>query len=124
MLLVTLLHMAVLFYYGDPEWKPVATGYLGLLLMGGCFISAGLLISSTTKNQIVAGMVTFAVFLLLWVISWIGQSFGPTGQAVVSHLVDPRTSRRLCAGHHRHEASRLLPELHRVRALPHGQVRG
>jgi len=89
MLLVTLLHMGVLFYYGDPEWKPVATGYLGLLLMGGCFISAGLLISSTTKNQIVAGMVTFAVFLLLWVISWIGQSFGPTGQAVVSHLAIP-----------------------------------
>ena len=89
MLLVTLLHMSVLFYYGDPEWKPVATGYLGLLLMGGCFISAGLLISSTTKNQIVAGMVTFAVFLLLWVVSWIGQSFGPTGQAVVSHLAIP-----------------------------------
>ena len=51
--------------------------------------AAGLLISSTTKNQIVAGMVTFAVFLLLWVISWIGQSFGPTGQAVVSHLAIP-----------------------------------
>ena len=86
MLLVTLLHMGVLFYYGDPEWKPVATGYLGLLLMGGCFISAGLLISSTTKNQIVAGMVSFAVFLLLWVINWLGQSMGPTGQAIVTHL--------------------------------------
>jgi ABC-2 type transport system permease protein len=86
MLAVTLIHIAVLFWYGDPEWKPVATGYLGLLLMGACFISAGLLISSLTKNQIVAGMVTFAVFLLLWVINWIGQSFGPTGQAIVSHL--------------------------------------
>ena len=31
------------------------TGYLGLLLMGGCFISVGLFISSLTKNQIVAG---------------------------------------------------------------------
>ncbi|MGE0361619.1 MAG: ABC transporter permease subunit [Vicinamibacterales bacterium] len=86
MLAVTLIHIGVLFWYGDPEWKPVATGYLGLLLMGACFISAGLLISSLTKNQIVAGMVTFAVFLLLWVINWIGQSFGPTGQAIVSHL--------------------------------------
>ena len=35
--------------------------------MGGCFISLGLLISSLTKNQIVAGMATFAVFLMLWV---------------------------------------------------------
>ena len=33
------------------------TAYLGLLLLGGCFISVGLFISSLTKNQIVAGMV-------------------------------------------------------------------
>ena len=31
-------------------------------------------------------MVTFAVFLMLWVINWIGQSLGPTGQAVVTYL--------------------------------------
>ena len=74
MLAVTLIHIGVLFVFGNPEWKPVATGYLGLLLMGGCFISLGLLISSLTKNQIVAGMVTFAVFLMLWVINWIGTS--------------------------------------------------
>lgn len=86
MLAVTLIHVAVLYVYGSPEWKPIATGYLGLLLMGACFISAGLLISSLTKNQIVAGMVTFAVFLMLWVINWVGQSFGPTGQAIVTHL--------------------------------------
>ena len=65
MLAVTLIHIALLFVYGDPEWKPIVTAYLGLLLLGGCFISLGLFISSLTKNQIVAGMVTFAVFLLL-----------------------------------------------------------
>ena len=47
--------MAILFVFGNPEWKPIATGYLGLLLMGGCFLSLGLFISSLTKNQIVAG---------------------------------------------------------------------
>ena len=46
------------------------TTYLGLLLMGGCFVSVGLLISSFTSNQIVAGVVTFGVFLILWVINW------------------------------------------------------
>ena len=45
--------------------------------MGGCFISVGLFISSLTKNQIVAGMVTFAVFLMLWIINWIGRFVGP-----------------------------------------------
>ena len=54
--------------------------------MGGCFISVGLLISSLTKNQIVAGMATFAVFLLLWVINWIGTFAGPTTQEVLNYL--------------------------------------
>jgi ABC-2 type transport system permease protein len=84
-LAVTLVHMAVLFAYGNPEWRPIATGYLGLLLMGGWFISVGLLISSLTRNQIVAGMITFAVFLLLWVINWIGAFF-PTAEAVLTYL--------------------------------------
>lgn len=86
MLAVTLLHIGLLFIYGNPEWKPILTGYLGLLLMGGCFISVGLLISSLTKNQIVAGFITFAVFLLLWVINWIGTFVGPTAQAILQHL--------------------------------------
>ena len=52
MLAVTLIHIAILFIYGNPEWKPIASGYLGLLLMGASFISMGLWISSLTKNQI------------------------------------------------------------------------
>jgi len=86
MLAVTLIHMAILFIYGDPEWKPIATGYLGLLLMGGCFLSLGLFISSLTKNQIVAAMATFATFLMLWVISWISTFVGPTTQTVLQYL--------------------------------------
>ena len=86
LLAVTFIHMGVLFVFGKPEWLPIVTGYLGMLLMGGCFISVGLLISSMTKNQIVAGMITFAVFLLLWVINWIGSFTGPTTQSVLNYL--------------------------------------
>ena len=86
MLLVTLLYMAILFIYGNPEWKPLAIGYLGLLLMGGCFIAVGLLISSLTKNQIVAGFLTFAVFLMLWVINWMADQSGPVMREVLSYL--------------------------------------
>jgi ABC-2 type transport system permease protein len=86
MLAVSLIHIGLLFLYGNPEWKPIVTGYLGLLLMGGCFVAVGLLISSLTRNQIIAGMVTFAVFLMLWVINWLGTFVGPTAQAVLSAL--------------------------------------
>jgi gliding motility-associated transport system permease protein len=86
MLLVTLIDVLILFRLGNPEWRPIATGYLGLLLLGGCFVSVGLLISSLTKNQIVAGFMTFAVFLLLWVINWLADSSGPTARNILSFL--------------------------------------
>ena len=85
-LAVTLVHVGVLFAFGNPEGWPVVTTYLGLLLMGGCFMSVGLFISSLTKNQIVAGVITFGVFLMLWVINWLASFTGPTMQQVVNYL--------------------------------------
>ena len=73
MLAVTLVHTGVLFIYGSPEWKPILTSYFGLLLLGGSFLSVGLFISTLTTNQIVAYIVTFSTFLLLWIISWVGS---------------------------------------------------
>src|SRR5688572_2953156 len=86
MLAVTLLDIALLFVYGNPEWRPIVAGYLGLLLMGGCFIAIGLLVSSLTRNQIVAGILTFAVFLMLWIIGWMGESSGPRAREIVNYL--------------------------------------
>jgi ABC-2 type transport system permease protein len=86
MLAATLIHLAFLFIFGNPEWRPVVTGYLGLLLMGGCFLSLGLFVSSLTKNQIVAGMITFALFLMFWVINWISTFTGPTTQNILNYL--------------------------------------
>ena len=86
MLSLTLIHIGVLFWYGEPEWGPILSGYLGLLLMGGSFISIGLAISSMTKNQIVAGVSTFAVLLLFWIINWMGDASGTTTQSVLAYL--------------------------------------
>ena len=86
MLALTGIHIAMLFQYGEPEWGPILTGYLGLLLMGSSFISIGLAISSMTKNQIVAGVSTFAVLLLFWIINWIGDASGSTAQSVLAYL--------------------------------------
>jgi gliding motility-associated transport system permease protein len=77
--------VGALFVYGNPEWKPIATAYLGLFLFGGCFISVGMFISSLTKNQIIAGMATFGVFLFLWIINWIG-SFYPSIEKLTNYL--------------------------------------
>jgi ABC-2 type transport system permease protein len=86
MLLVTLPHVGLLFWFADPEWKPIMTTYLGFFLMAGCFVAVGLFISSLTRNQIVAAMATFGVFLMLWIIDWMGTFMGPTGQAILQYL--------------------------------------
>jgi ABC-2 type transport system permease protein len=86
MLAVTALYIGVLFAFGNPEFKPLIGGYLGLLLLGACFIAIGLFISSTTKNQMVAGTATFVVLLLFWIINWMADGAGPTGAAILNYL--------------------------------------
>jgi ABC-2 type transport system permease protein len=58
-------------------------GYLGLALLGVSFIPLGLLISSLTRNQIVAAMATFGVLLLFWTISWFARAASPAVQGLV-----------------------------------------
>jgi ABC-2 type transport system permease protein len=70
MLAFTALNFAFLFKYGNPDWKPLAIGYLGLLLQGGGLLAVGTFISTLTKNQIIAGAATFGACLLLWVLGW------------------------------------------------------
>ncbi len=44
LLAVTVAYIGILFFFGRPAWKPLISGYLGLLLMGGCFLALGLFI--------------------------------------------------------------------------------
>jgi gliding motility-associated transport system permease protein len=68
MILAGLLDFLVLWHYASPapEWKPVVTGALALLLFGSCFIALGTFVSTLTRNQIVAGILSFCLFLGVW----------------------------------------------------------
>lgn len=70
MLGISLLSIAMLFAYGKPDWRPIAVGYLGLLMQGACLLAIGTFISTCTKNQIVAGVAGFCICLMLWVLDW------------------------------------------------------
>jgi ABC-2 type transport system permease protein len=70
-LLFSAINYALLFVYGKPDLKPLLVGYLGLLLQGACLLAIGTFISTTSRNQIIAGSATFAVCLLLWLMSWL-----------------------------------------------------
>jgi len=82
----TLIHMGILFYFGNPEWKPLVASYLGMLLLGGSFISFGLVFSSLTRNQIIAAFLSFIAFLFLWLIEYMGDWVGPGMSEFVKYL--------------------------------------
>jgi len=80
------INIAMLFMWGKPDLKPVLVAYLGLLLQGACLLAIGTFVSTTTRNQIVAGGVTFFVSLLLWLLSWF-TAFGSTAASqVINYL--------------------------------------
>jgi len=64
----------LMWYYGSVEWLPILTGYLGVWLLGGIFIAVGLLASSLTENQVIAGFLGFGAVLILWLIGWVSQT--------------------------------------------------
>jgi len=85
-LAISALNIALLFLYGKPDWRPILVGYLGLLLQGGALLAIGTFISTTTRNQIIAGTATFAACLLLWVFDWITAYETTTWAKVMSYL--------------------------------------
>ena len=55
------------------DWGALGAGYLGLVLLGAACMSLGLFASSLTENQVVAGVVAFALLLLFWIIGWVQE---------------------------------------------------
>ena len=65
---LTLIYALLLAIYGQPDWGPIYSGYLGVLLLGAALVSIGLMISALTANQIVAAVVSLGLFGILWAI--------------------------------------------------------
>jgi ABC-2 type transport system permease protein len=86
MLLVSVLNLAFLFRYGNPDWKPLLIGYLGLLLQAGALLAIGTFISTLTSNQIIAGAATFGVCLLLWALDWVSGYETATWARVLAYI--------------------------------------
>lgn len=76
-LALTGVYPALLFWLSDPPAGPILTSYLGALLLGGTFLAVGILTSSMTDSQMVAGLTCFGLILLLWVVNWL--AFASTG---------------------------------------------
>ena len=68
MLVPTLAYPALLAWFGHPEWGPIYSGYLGLVLLAALLNAVGLAFSALTANQVVAATLTLGTTLLLWLL--------------------------------------------------------
>ena len=74
MILLSSYSIIFIIAVGQPEMGPIFSGYLGILLMMGCYIAMGVFASSLTDNQIVAAVVGFGLALLMWLLELPAQS--------------------------------------------------
>jgi ABC-2 type transport system permease protein len=66
----TLLYVVLLRLYGRPEYGPILSGYLGILLVGALFTAIGLFCSSLTRSQVVAAVSAIAILFLVTIVPW------------------------------------------------------
>ena len=66
MIALTGVYALVLGRYGAPEWGPIYSGYLGLVLFASALVALGLAVSALTANQVIAAIVTIGIAFLLW----------------------------------------------------------
>lgn len=72
MLALTCYYPTLLKAFGDPDIGPIATGYLGLFLLGCASLAVGIFASSLTSNQIVAAVVAGGILFGLWFVGSAG----------------------------------------------------
>jgi gliding motility-associated transport system permease protein len=95
MFLPTAIEVVFLYFTSDPHpsIKIILVGYLGAILLGGCLLALGTFISSLTENQLIAAVITFAAFLIVWIIDQVGPSTGNVASvlqylSVIRHYED------------------------------------
>ncbi len=86
MVAITFAYLGTLFIYGNPDAKPLLAQALGLFLFGSALLALGMWISTFTKNQIIAAVVSFAVFLLFYVFDWVTAYSSGTIGKIFSYL--------------------------------------
>ena len=103
----TFLYFGILSFFGTPHITTALVTLLGFLLLAVSYISFGILASSITENQIIAGVITIGFFILTWFLPNFSEVFTnfslinmfskfPTGQIDIADTVTYITFTILC----------------------------
>lgn len=88
LLAITLVYVVLLrIYRSDIDYGLVAATYIGLLLVGAAAVAIGLLMSSLTRNQIIAFFIALIVILVVWYAGYvIGYFVAPPANLFFSYV--------------------------------------
>ena len=86
MLLLSYTYALALAVLGAPDWGPIYSGYIGLLLLGAALVAIGLMTSSMVSNQVIAALLSLSIFLVLWIIDHFGWMLPDPFNALVVNL--------------------------------------
>lgn len=59
------VHLIILELNADPDYGPILSGFIGLLLVGGFYLAIGTLASALSQNQIIAFLITVFIISVL-----------------------------------------------------------
>lgn len=71
---------------GPLDRGPAIGGYLGLVLMGGAYVSIGVMASSLTRNPIVSFIMAFVISFSLYLLGRLTQFLPQAWQGLVAYL--------------------------------------
>lgn len=74
-MLFTLVHLAILAYFGTVNFAIAGCTLLGFFLLSSAYVAFGMFASSVTENQIIACVLTIGVFMAMWFLPNISDIF-------------------------------------------------
>jgi ABC-2 type transport system permease protein len=86
MLALTLYYPLLLFVFSEPDPGPIYAGYLGLVLYGASALAIGMLTSTITSNQIVAGFVAMGIIAALSFVHFSSDLVGGVASVLINEI--------------------------------------
>ncbi len=73
MLLPSAVYVGVLEWLSRPDYGPILSGYLGVVLLGGLYLAVGMLVSALTASQTLAFLGTLFALTLMEMTAFVAQ---------------------------------------------------
>lgn len=75
-LLCTVPWLIIIIIFGTPAWGTIIGCYIAVICASAVFASMGMFLSSLTESQLIAAVLSFALFLGLYIVDMLSYSLG------------------------------------------------